>query len=85
LKKSHRHTDTPNKRERRGEGGKEEKVGRRRRRRIIVELSTSGFTYNLWEDEIGRITVRDHLRQTVHKTPISEITRVKWTGSVLNR
>jgi hypothetical protein len=35
-----------------------------------------------WEADIGRIEVQDQPRQIVLKTPISKITRAKWTGSV---
>jgi hypothetical protein len=35
-----------------------------------------------WEPEIGRITVEDQTGQIVVKTPISKITRAKWTGFV---
>jgi hypothetical protein len=35
-----------------------------------------------WKVEIRRIKVQSHPRQTVHKTPISKITRAKWTRGV---
>jgi hypothetical protein len=35
-----------------------------------------------WEAEIRRITVQGQSRQIVCKTPISKITRAKWTGGV---
>jgi hypothetical protein len=35
-----------------------------------------------WEAEIWRIMVQGQPRQTVHETPISKITRAKWTGGV---
>jgi hypothetical protein len=35
-----------------------------------------------WEVEIWRIEVRDQTEQIVPKTPISKITRAKWTGGV---
>jgi hypothetical protein len=35
-----------------------------------------------WEAEIRRITVRGHPGQIVQETPISKVTRAKWTGGV---
>jgi hypothetical protein len=35
-----------------------------------------------WEIEIGKIMVQGQPRQKVHETPISKITRAKWTGGV---
>jgi hypothetical protein len=35
-----------------------------------------------WESEIGRIRVRGQPGKTVHETPISKITREKWTRYV---
>jgi hypothetical protein len=35
-----------------------------------------------WEAETGKITVQGQPRQIVLETPISKITRAKWTGSV---
>jgi hypothetical protein len=34
------------------------------------------------EAEIRRITIRGQSRRTVRKTPLSKITRAKWTGDV---
>jgi hypothetical protein len=36
----------------------------------------------IWEAEIWRIIVQGQPRQIVHETPISKITRAKWTGGV---
>jgi hypothetical protein len=36
-----------------------------------------------WETEIERITVPGQHRQIVRETPISKITRTKWTGGVV--
>jgi hypothetical protein len=36
-----------------------------------------------WEAEIGRITVWGQPGQTVLETPISKVTRAKWTGGVV--
>jgi hypothetical protein len=35
-----------------------------------------------WEAEIKRAVVQDQPGQKVNETPISEITRAKWTGGV---
>jgi hypothetical protein len=35
-----------------------------------------------WEAEIGKIVVQVQPRKIVHETPISKITRAKWTGGV---
>jgi hypothetical protein len=35
-----------------------------------------------WEAEIRRITVQGQPRQIAGETPISKITRAKWTGGV---
>jgi hypothetical protein len=35
-----------------------------------------------WETEIRMIMVPGQLRQIVHKTPLSKITRAKWTADV---
>jgi hypothetical protein len=35
-----------------------------------------------WEAEIRRITVQGQPKQIVYKTPISKITKLKWTGGV---
>jgi hypothetical protein len=35
-----------------------------------------------WEAETGKIKNGGQHRQIVHKTPISKITRAKWTGGV---
>jgi hypothetical protein len=35
-----------------------------------------------WKAEIGRIKVRGQPGRIVHETPISKITRAKWTGGV---
>jgi hypothetical protein len=35
-----------------------------------------------WEAEIGRVMVQGQSGQTVQKTPISKITRAKWTKGV---
>jgi hypothetical protein len=42
------------------------------------------YAYNIatWETEIRRITVQGHPRKIVCETPISKITRAKWTGDV---
>jgi hypothetical protein len=41
-------------------------------------------TYNIasWEAEIRRIVFKNQLGQIVYNTPISKITRAKWTGGV---
>jgi hypothetical protein len=36
-----------------------------------------------WEAEIRRITIQNEPRQIVHETPISKITREKWTGGMV--
>jgi hypothetical protein len=36
-----------------------------------------------WESEIRRIKIRGHPQQIVHKTPISKITKAKWTGGMV--
>jgi hypothetical protein len=35
-----------------------------------------------WEAKTGRIAVQDQLKQSVCETPISRITRAKWTGGL---
>jgi hypothetical protein len=35
-----------------------------------------------WESEIKRIEVQGQPKQSVYETPISKITRAKWTGGV---
>jgi hypothetical protein len=35
-----------------------------------------------WEAEIGKTEVQEQPRKIVHETPISRITRTKWTGRV---
>jgi hypothetical protein len=36
----------------------------------------------IWKAEIRRIKVPGQPRKTVHETPISKITRAKWTGGM---
>jgi hypothetical protein len=40
------------------------------------------ITLATWEVEIRRIIIRGQLKQIVHETPTSKITRVKWTGGM---
>jgi hypothetical protein len=35
-----------------------------------------------WEAEIGKIMVQGQPRQIIQETPISKITRAKWTGDM---
>jgi hypothetical protein len=37
-----------------------------------------------WETKIRRIKDRGHSRQIVYETPISKITKAKWTGDMAN-